>query len=235
VNAGGGNPINDAPIVDSTNNTVFVFVGSDGAATPRAGVWQAPTTLASSVEAPVGRTAGNPLYSGAFDDNYFTGADPSFGFLYVCGVGTSFGAANRAVLFRIGFNSIGIMNPGHDLNHLSLSANNTNPTCSPGTEIVNTNNSTDLMFFSVENNGIPAICSGGGCVMSFNVTSSFPPGISVAAPATGGTSGIVIDNTVPNGTVGQASSIYFITLANQACTTGGTGGCAVKLTQANLN
>ena len=125
----------------------------------------------------------------------------------------------------------------NDANVLALSANLTNPICSPGTEIFNSNTSTDLLFFSVQNNGAPASCGGGGCVMSFNITSGFPAGISAAAPATGGTSGITIDNIVPSGTTGQASSIYYITLANQACTTGSppNGGCAVKLTQSNLN
>jgi hypothetical protein len=230
-------PINDGPIVDSTNNTVFVFVGTNGDAIPRAGVFQAPTTLAGEVEAFVGPTAHNPLYSGTFDNNYLEGANPSLGFLYVCGVGNSSGTANGAVLYRIGFNNAGTMKNSTDGNALDLSANLTNPTCSPGTEIFNSNNSTDLMFFSVQNNGAPASCGGGGCVMSFNVTSGFPSGIAVAAPATGGTSGIVIDNTVPSGTTGQASSIYYITLANQACGIGSppNGGCAVKLTQANLN
>jgi len=230
-------PINDGPVVDSTNKTVFVFVGTNGDATPRAGVFQAPTTLASEIEAFVGPTAHNPLYSGTFDNNYLEGANPSLGFLYVCGVGNSSGTANGAVLYRIGFNNVGTMKNSTDGNALDLSANLTNPVCSPGTEIFNTNTSTDLLFFSVRNNGAPAGCGGGGCVMSFNATSGFPAGIAAAAPAAGGTSGIVIDNIVPSGTTGQASSIYYITLANQACTTGSppNGGCAVKLTQANLN
>jgi len=236
-NVGGNHPVTDAPIVDSTFQTVFAFVGSNGDATPRAGVWQLPTSLGSFIEVFVGPTAGNPLFSGTFDNNYLEGANPSAGFLYVCGVGSNSGAANRAVLYRIGFNSAGTMNRLPDVNTLNLSANLTNPTCSPGTEIFNTNTSTDLLFFSVQNNGAPAGCGGGGCVMSFNATSGFPAGIASAAPATGGTSGIVIDNIVPSGTTGQASSLYYITLADQACTTGSppNGGCAVKLTQANLN
>ena len=234
LNIGGNHPVTDAPIVDSTHNTVFAFVGSDGNATPRAGVWQLPTSLAGFIEAFVGPTAGNPLYSGTFDDTYLEGANPFAGFLYVCGVGNSSGTANRAVLYRIGFNNAGAMNRSPDVNTLNLSANLTNPVCSPGTEIFNSNTSTDLLFFSVQNNGVPAACGGGGCVMSFNATSGFPAGIAAAASATGGTSGIVIDNIAPTG---QASSVYYITLANQACGIGSppNGGCAVKLTQANLN
>jgi hypothetical protein len=55
-----------------------------------------------------------------------------------------------------------------------------------------------------------------------------------ALQATGGASGIIIDNVVGSGTMAGASQVYFSTLANQACTTGGTGGCAVQASQAGL-
>jgi hypothetical protein len=56
-----------------------------------------------------------------------------------------------------------------------------------------------------------------------------------ALPAAGGTSGIVIDNTVGSGTLAGASQIYFSTLGNQNCTTSGTnGGCAVQASQSGL-
>jgi hypothetical protein len=51
----------------------------------------------------------------------------------------------------------------------------------------------------------------------------------------GGTSGIIIDNTVGSGTLAGASQVYFSTLSNQICaTSGGTGGCAVQASQAAL-
>ena len=53
---------------------------------------------------------------------------------------------------------------------------------------------------------------------------------------TGGTSGLIIDNTVGSGTMAGSSQIYFSTLGNQTCTTsGGTGGCAVQASQSGLN
>ena len=56
-----------------------------------------------------------------------------------------------------------------------------------------------------------------------------------ALSAAGGTSGIIIDNTVNIGLVPGASQIYFTTLSNQACTTsGGSGGCAVQASQPGL-
>jgi hypothetical protein len=55
-----------------------------------------------------------------------------------------------------------------------------------------------------------------------------------ALPASGGTSGIIIDNTVGSGTQAGASQIYFSTLSDQTCGTSGTGGCAVQASQSAL-
>jgi ice-binding like protein len=54
-----------------------------------------------------------------------------------------------------------------------------------------------------------------------------------ALRANGGTSGIVIDNTLE--TLTGASQVYFSTLSNQTCSTSGTsGGCAVQASQSAL-
>lgn len=55
-----------------------------------------------------------------------------------------------------------------------------------------------------------------------------------ALPEAGGTSGIIIDNTVGSGTIVGGSQVYFSTLSNQACGTSGTGGCAVQASQSDL-
>jgi hypothetical protein len=55
-----------------------------------------------------------------------------------------------------------------------------------------------------------------------------------ALAAAGGTSGIIIDNTVGSGTLAGASQSYFSTLSNQSCGTSGTGGCAVQASQSAL-
>ena len=52
--------------------------------------------------------------------------------------------------------------------------------------------------------------------------------------ASGGTSGIIIDNTVGTGTMAGASQVYFSTQGNQTCGTSGTGGCAVQASQSAL-
>jgi hypothetical protein len=52
--------------------------------------------------------------------------------------------------------------------------------------------------------------------------------------AAGGTSGIIVDNTVGSGTLAGTSQIYFSTLSDQTCGTSGTGGCAVQASQSAL-
>jgi hypothetical protein len=52
--------------------------------------------------------------------------------------------------------------------------------------------------------------------------------------ASGGTSGIIIDNTVGSGTLAGASQVYFSTLGTQTCGTSGSGGCAVQASQSAL-
>ena len=52
-----------------------------------------------------------------------------------------------------------------------------------------------------------------------------------ALAAAGGTSGIIVDNTVAPGTLAGASQIYFSTLGSQVCGSSGTGGCAVQASQ----
>jgi len=56
---------------------------------------------------------------------------------------------------------------------------------------------------------------------------------SSALEATGGTSGIIIDNIVSTTTLAGASELYFSTLGNEACPTTSTG-CAVQASQAAL-
>jgi hypothetical protein len=54
-------------------------------------------------------------------------------------------------------------------------------------------------------------------------------------PAAGGTSGMILDNTVGSGTLAGASQVYFSTVTNQVCaTSGGTGGCAIQASQPAL-
>jgi hypothetical protein len=243
VNAGNGNSIVDAPIVDSTTSKVFAFVGNDGGG--NTGVFQAPLDLSSHVEANVGVSFGNTLYDGAFDNEYF--ASVGSGHLYVCGnLGSILGLSHNVALFRIGFNSAGTMNAGNDGNSLTLTASfplvGPVPTCSPATEI-SSSASSDLLFLSVTGSGSQTGCGGNGCVMSFSLPTAtpftFPGAASRTLPASNGTGGIIIDNilTVPTGT----SQVYFTPLGNSSATfpcgspsVNGVG-CGIQASQAGLN
>lgn len=225
-------PILDALIVDSNTQHVFAFVGNNSQG--HALVVQADTQLSSfGPEAPIGQ-GGLDIFDGFFDHNYFK--SPQTGFLYVCGYPT-FAANSSPVLYRIGFNSSGVMNGSHDSNSLAVASNTVVTRCSPLTEFYNTTAGKDWLFFSVPT-GCNATGGGvGGCVMSFDITSGFPSAATQGRPEFTGTSGIVVDNVSAKP---EASSIYFTTEGNAPafapCGDGSTGGgCAVKTTQSGLN
>jgi hypothetical protein len=164
---------------------------------------------------------------GAFDDAYYTSGGT--GNLYVC---STSGTVNA--LWQIPITG-GVM--GTPV--LGPSLTTANVACSPITEFVN--GSTDRMFVSVAGSavtGAPINClSGTGCIMSFDITNaltwSTSKGTAATATVTGGTSGIIIDNS---SSAGGASQIYFTPLSDQPCTTsGGVGGCAIQASQSGLD
>jgi hypothetical protein len=234
-----GGRIFDGPLVDTTSGRVFFFNGQADAASNVCDVSfgstsrcfgiveQTNTQLGNPVRANVGGSNdfGNVLtniHAGAFDNNYLNG-NPASGFLYVCGKNRNAGF-NQPALSRIGFNASGVMNTTTSAD-LSLITPFAHAECSPVTEI--DNGTTDRMFASVFANGdLRGACSGsctGACLYSFDVTSSFPTTCSARLPATGGTSGLIIDNTL---SAPGASQVYFTPLS---------GGRAVQASQAGLN
>jgi hypothetical protein len=240
--------------VDTTLGKVFAFTGHGNlqmSTLPlmRGGnVWQADTALsaASVIDLDVGQGDSWPLYSGAFDNAYFTSV--ATGHLYVCansgalsGSGSGMPTDNFPTLKRILFNANGTMS-SVDTSTSSTGALVTlsGPTmvftgsspCSPVTEILN--GATDWLFMSVQFSGSQGTCGGNGCVVSVVATS--PTSVNATMPESGGTSGIVVDNV---SALGQASSIYFSILANSTlptlpCNGAGGVGCAVKATQLGL-
>jgi len=237
----------DAPIVDSAAQMVYAFAGADsgfesssspcGKRVPCSGVFQFAAGFSSGAAGTEARVG--PGYefmlSGMFDNQYFTsasGASPS-GNLYVVG---STGAGNNTLYqIPISSNVMGAPNTGP-----ALSTNYSNGYYEAGLQITEIyTGSKDYIFTSVLAFGAPASCTSGladGCVMGFDVTSG---SISAATTPTGatteadGTSGISIDNVVAS-SPGGASNIYYTPLGNQTCpTSGGTGGCAIQISQAS--
>lgn len=235
----------DGPILDSTAARAYVFVGADngfqsasspcGIRVPCSGVFQFPTTFTTGAAGTEARTGDGYefMLSGALDNQYFTSGIPASptGNLYV--VGNTGGANNTLYQIPITANTLGAPKTGP-----VLSTNFSNGFFSaamPLTEIFT--GSKDYLFTSVLTFAAPAACTSSltsGCVMGFDVTSgtitptTLPIGATTEA---GGTSGIVIDNTVTG--VAGASNIYYTPLASQPCpTSGGTGGCAIQISQA---
>jgi hypothetical protein len=220
---------NDGPIVDSaagTEGMVYVFMSNNGAGD--SAVYQfAPgfgeTTCGTMVTVGTGSTSGVTLYSGAFDNIYFTSAnaaDPS-GNLYVCG-----NTGGNATLYRVPIVGNAISETMHPPSAVATALSTMNTTCSPVTEF--DNNGVDQAFVSVQADGntnanIGCPSGGGGCIMSFTITAgTTPAATSTRAGESGGTSGIVIDNS---SAATGASNVYFSTL---------TGANAVQASQSGL-
>jgi hypothetical protein len=202
----GSGGIVDAPIVDSTQETVFATAGNG----TNAILAQAPTSLASQVNVTMG-VSGTDLYDGAFDSAYFTSV--STGHMYFCGNAI---ATATPTLWRVGFNSSGIINSARDSGSFQLvqtGQTGTTNDCTPLTEVLN--GSTDFLFVGVKGHGAPSNCNGTTCMMSFSLPTAspftFPAAPAVATTiggslGTGGMSGFIIDNV---STATGASQIYF--------------------------
>lgn len=221
--------IYDAPLLDPSAGTFYVFVSestsnicTDSEANC---VAEFQTTTISQGDAsalpveadPLGAPSieSNPIYSGAFDNTYYSSTGGT-GNLYVVG-GT--GTTTAAALFRVPINS-GAINGSADNVVTGLTGGAGYPWPSPATEFYNANAGagTDYLFFSV-NDGAQSGCTnsaGNGCILSYNITTTTVSlegtGQNFVTPGADGcwaTGGIVIDN---DATTTGASQIYLVNL-----------------------
>ncbi len=106
-----------------------------------------------------------------------------------------------------------------------------------GSEILDRNNNIELVTVAgTSGSSIPTFnATAGGTTSDGTATWTNVGAVgSAALAAAGGTSAIIIDNTVPSNTLSGASEVYFSTLSDQVCGTSSTGGCAVQASQAAL-
>jgi hypothetical protein len=239
----------DSPIVDAGAGKVWVYVSNDsgvgGANTNHSAVFQFPAVFAGgsagTQKQQVGDSSGNlKMFSGDFDNAYYTSASGNAGFLYVCGNQNAPLTGNQVpTLWQIPMSTgtIGVPVPGPALTTAVVNGTS----CSPVVEVYNPSAVKDWIFMSVVNNavvGAPISCgAAAGCIMSFDVTAgaAITAGTTTTGhtTVTGGASGVTIDNVAA--TPGS-SQVYFTPLGNQNCTTsGGNGGCAIQASQAALN
>lgn len=160
-------------VLNQTNGLVYAFASSDGTAnctggTACAAVYVFGTNFASGSsgsKAILGQsvvkgaaTNPNPLYLGAFDSAYLNSVGGT-GNMYVCG-----NTGARPTLYRLPITS-GTLGTAVAISLLTASGK---PSCSPITDFPNPNASVskrELIFFSVQNLGIP--CASSGCLMNF--------------------------------------------------------------------
>jgi hypothetical protein len=253
----GGTGIVDAPIVDSSAQTVYVFTGDNGSNSAIAQFTFSTFTGTPSprATASVGTLSTTiPLYAGSFDNIYYGDSTPgNGGNLYVCG-----NPGGNPTLYKV---AISTSSP-----YLTPTAGvvlaSSNVRCSPVTEFYNTSGTAvDWLFAAVPANSCGAGTGLGGCVMSFNITSAAPtigpwtPSTSYAWDAevvdtsgriqqcTGGNT----NGTHPTGGCGIAGSMSGTTTPSWTATTtpndGGlapnsniiqTGGKAISISNATI-
>jgi hypothetical protein len=217
----------DPPVVDGVDGFVYAVSGSNGA---NAVLVQASTSLSTHTTMAVGGANVFNLHEPAFSNAYYTSPTAAGALIYVAAYNN---AGNEIELYGYCFNSSsGILancpgvNPAGPQTAILNTAPGSQLEYSPLTEFYNSTTSTDWLFVSVLQNRNPNIGL-------FNIN-SFPASATLAASTQegSGSSGMVIDN---DSSSAQASSIYFGALdTTGTCGAGGTGGCAVKLTQAAL-
>lgn len=233
IGLGDGSPFGGIvapPIVDSANGFVYAVTGTNDVSPV---VAQTTTSFTGTRRVALGTAPTSPgdyLFAPTFNADYFSSGTSSNWSLLTCGYDST---GTSTTLYDIGFTSSRLMNTGAVpiMNQFTLASGIDQ--CSPLTEFINTPGPplkpTDQLFLSLVT---------AGSINSYDITSvtsaGFPAGFATSANASaaGGTSDIIVDN---EGSEAQASSIYFSNLHSAICGAGGTGICAVKLTQSGLN
>ncbi len=251
----------DGPIVDLTTGEIYVFArASSEFITPTdppfhgtpgvASVFEVaiPATpsaihLASYIQSVVsdaGASIATAMYTGTFDDFFYSSGTNS-GFMYTCGTHFT-GTATVSALWIIAIDS-GVMDP--TTVGLGPVLTTANVVCSPITEFNNTGTNNDRIFLSVPASAITGDAhikcpAASGCIMAFDTDSELTgtSNTSATASVTGGTSGIVVDDSSAVAT--GHSQVYFTPLSDQPCAGSGgvgtgTGGCAIQASQSGLN
>jgi hypothetical protein len=245
----------DAPIVDGTTQMVFAVNGSDFF--NKGTILQANTALVQEFVGNIGQGTGfngQKLYSGAFDNTYYTStAGNTQGHMYVCGKVPG-GNKEIPAIYQLSFTpATGVVSSISTPRAGLVTDGIVNIACSPISEIYNPNGggtgvARDWIFFSVGNNSaaVSPIPAGSncrtaliGCVISADVTGN--PTWNATNPANFANAVAVPANNVLIGfyagsstsgfvvdntsTLVQASSMYFSMVPNSTGTGPGLPSC----------
>jgi hypothetical protein len=207
----------DPPIIDAVNHFVYGVSGASAGGTSVM-VQASTTNLGSVVTATLGAGGAHNLHAPVFSSGYFSSLNPTHWLLYEWALNA---AGNNIMLYGATFAAGHIMNGGTPANTIQIGGS-TSVEFSPLTEFLNGSN--DQVFVSGLTVASPNFIEYNMNAFLALFPTSFPPsGVTGAtATETGGTSGIVVDNTSGSA---QASSIYFGNLGSNT---------AVKLTQSGL-
>ena len=191
-----GDVIIDAPIVDSSAGTVYVFVSRNSANNNAVFQFNTSFTTGTGNGAATGTaigsgntTTGYYLYDGTFDNVYYSSSDPPSGSLWAMG---NTGAAGGN-LYRIPITMNTVGTPVTAITALTDNTAGHFPWSSPATEFCNNGTSpctsngtittagTDYLFFSVDrlDNGLGSCgtASGDGCILSYSLATAAATGI----------------------------------------------------------
>jgi hypothetical protein len=226
----------EGSIIDASTGRVFVF-GTQAGLPTGSYVIQTDTALtAGSVRtAQIGLGTLNGIFSGTFDNNYFSSVGS--GNLYACGQKVS----GEGQLYAFGFTSAGIMNTTAVTGSPFALGNvaTANAHCTAGlAENFNQSTNKDGLFLGVSMRCVNTVGGTNGRVMSFDISSAFPNSVAHQLGVVGGTSGIVVDNSTDVSATQLTTDIYFILQGGQSCLdylgSSHTGTCAASATQSGL-
>ena len=239
----GGLGINDAPLVDPVASTVYAFVDKYTDGTNAAVLQFAETSITTltPIHEHLGSSNSIPIYSGNFDNEYYTSTTGT-GNLWVCGnpggsptlyavpvTSTNMSAAKAGPVVS---NSTTTCSPVTE-----FCTTTTGIACSAGTDTSTTPPQHDYIFVSPQTQSGTAIqsCTADkGCVLSYTIATTPAATYSGSGAFPGGASGMVVDTQ--NTTVSGTLQLYFGILGSTSCSGtssagSGTGGCAIQASQ----
>ena len=208
----------DPPMIDAVRGFLYAVSGASGVSGPSVMVQAKTTDMSGVVTATLGAGGAFDLHAPSFSSGYFSSAITTHWLLYEWALNA---AGTNIMLYGATFTAGHIMNSGTPANTIQVGGS-TPVEFSPTTEFLNGAN--DQVFVSGLTVASPNFIEYNMNAFLALFPNSFPPAGATGATAseTGGTSGIIVDNTSGSA---QASSIYFGSLSTHN---------AVKLTQSGL-
>ena len=208
----------DPPMIDAVRGFLYAVSGASGVSGPSVMVQAKTTDMSGVVTATLGAGGAFDLHAPSFSSGYFSSAITTHWLLYEWALNA---AGTNIMLYGATFTAGHIMNSGTPANTIQVGGS-TPVEFSPTTEFLNGAN--DQVFVSGITLASPNFIEYNMNAFLALFPNSFPPVGATGATASesGGTSGIIVDNTSGSA---QASSIYFGSLTTHN---------AIKLTQSGL-